>query len=141
MTPRANDLSYNRLAGIGLALIISPLLFASAAVTEYVLGIGQPLSGPLDFIFATPSLFRVFNILSPIVFLGGLMAAALTNLYAVVNLNTLVNLNTQWRRSTLVTTVAVRANLWNLSVVAVSGVLLTTFALYAFVENFTTRPH
>ena len=131
----AIDLSYNRLAGSGLVLLAAPTLFVSAAVTEYVLGIGHPLSGPLDYLFSSPGLFRVFNILSPIVFLGGLMAAALANLYAVVDLNA------QWRRTTLVTTVAVRANVWNLTVVALSGLMLTTFALYAFVENFTTRPH
>ena len=129
------ETSYNSVAGIGLVLIVPPLLFVSASIIEYGLGLGHPLSGTVDRVFSTPESFRVFDIVSAAVFLGGLTAAALANLHAITGLSA------QWRQTALVATVTVRANLWNLGVVVLSGALLSVLITYAFLEYFTTRPH
>lgn len=71
---RANDrevfMNDYRLAGIGFALLLAPLFFVRASLLKYGLGIGL-LFDPLDRAFLSdPGSLRVFNLVSPIVFLA-----------------------------------------------------------------------
>jgi hypothetical protein len=122
----------NRLAGIGFVLTLPPLFFVSAAVLKYGLGVGY-LFDMLDIFYSSPDRLRVFNIVSPIVFLGGLLLALVLNLYPILRLNL------RRDNDTTISTVTVKAKLWNLIVVAVSFFLLVTLIGYAFLENFTHR--
>ncbi len=119
----------NRIVAIlGLALVSFPLLFFTAMVMEYEMGLPY-LSGPIDYFTEDPERFGMFNLISPFVLLGSLFAALAANLYPV--------LRVKFRREedVIVTTMVVRLGIWNLVVVAISGFLLATLLAYAFVEN------
>ena len=73
---------------------------------------------------------RVFNLVSPVVFLGGLGLALVLNSYAVLRFNL------SREDGTIVGTVRVETKLANISVVVVSSLLLG----YFFLETFAYRP-
>ncbi len=122
-----------RLAGIGFALLLAPLFFVSASLLKYGLGIGL-LFDPLEHsIFSDPQRLRVFNLVSPIIFLGGLGVALALNTHA------LLRLSVSREDGALVGTVRLEPRLLNMVVVAVSASLLVILLGYAFLENFTPR--
>ena len=121
-----------RLAVIGFVLLLAPLYFVSASLLKYGLGIGF-LFDPLEAFLSVEGRQVVFNVVSPIVFLGGLALALALNIYAVTRLNV------SREDGTIVSTVRVRLGLWNIAVAAVSILLLVTLVGYAFLENFTYR--
>ena len=121
-----------RLAVIGLVLLLAPLYFVSASLLKYGLGIGF-LFDPLEAFLSVAGRRNVFNVVSPIVFLGGLSLALALNIYAVARLNV------SWEDGTIVSTVRIKLGLWNIAVAAVSVLLLVTLVGYAFLENFTHR--
>lgn len=128
-----NQASSNKLAGIGFILGLPPLLFVSAAVLKYWLGIGF-LFDPLDtFLNSNPQALRVFNLVSPAVFLGGLALALILNLYPIFD----VKIHRE--KDALVGTVTVKAKFYNVTVAGLSSLLLATLLVYAFIENFTIR--
>ena len=124
--------AYHRFAGIGFVLLLPPLFFVSAAVLKYGLGIGS-LFDILEPFYANPTRLRVFNIVSPIVFLSGLFLAIVLNLYPILRPSLRRN------NDTTVYTVTIKAKLWNLLVIAMSFLLLAILIGYAFLENFTHR--
>ena len=67
-------------------------------------------------------------------FLSGLCLALALNTYAVTRVNV--------RRDagTLVSTVRIKLELWNIAVAAASILLLATLLGYVFLENITYRP-
>jgi hypothetical protein len=76
-----------KLAGAGFALLLAPLYFVTASLLKYGLGIGL-LFDPLDkALMFHPENLRIFNLVSPVVFLGGLSLALLLNACAVLRLN------------------------------------------------------
>jgi hypothetical protein len=121
-----------RLAVVGLVLLLAPLYFVSASLLKYGLGIGF-LFDPLEAFLSVAGRRNVFNVVSPIVFLGGLSLALALNIYAVARLNV------SWEDGTIVSTVRIKLGLWNIAVAAVSVLLLVTLVGYAFLENFTYR--
>ncbi len=128
----SGTLSYNKVAGIGFVLLLPPLFFVSAAVLRYGLGIGY-LFDILEPFYANLNRLRVFNIVSPIVFLVGLLLALVLNIYPILHLSLRKD------NDTTVYTITVKAKLWNLSVIAMSFLLLAILIGYAFLENFTHR--
>ena len=120
--------SNSTMAVAGLALITFPLFFVAAMIMEYELGLPY-LAGPTDYFTEDPDRFGMFNLISPFVLLGSLFAALATNLYPVFRLS--------FRREedAVVTTMVVRLGIWNLAVVAISGLLLVVLLGYAVVEN------
>src|SRR5215218_4483920 len=121
-----------RLAVVGFVLLLAPLYFVSASLLKYGLGIGF-LFNPLEAFLSVAGRRNVFNVVSPIVFLGGLSLALALNIYAVARLNV------SWEDGTIVSTVRIKLGLWNIAVAAVSVLLLVTLVGYAFLENFTYR--
>ena len=76
-----------KLAGLGFLLLLAPLYFVSASLLKYRLGVGF-LFDPLDRAFLSDlERLHVFNLVSPVVFLGGLGLALALNVYAVLRLN------------------------------------------------------
>jgi len=74
-------------------------------------------------------LFDWFNILSPILFLGGLSLALLANLLPIVRINV-------WREDgRLASTITIQTRLMNLAVIGLSGLLFTVLIVYVLVEN------
>jgi hypothetical protein len=122
-----------KLAGAGLILLLSPLFFVAASLLKYELGIGF-LFDPLEALLSDPERLRVFNLVSPVVFLGGLLLALILNAYAVLRLNV------GREDGAIVSTVRLETKFWNIAVVAVSLLLLATLVGYIFVENLVNRP-
>jgi hypothetical protein len=121
-----------KLAVVGSVLLLAPLYFVSASLLKYGLGIGF-LFDPLEAFLSVAGRRNVFNVVSPIVFLGGLSLALALNIYAVARLNV------SWEDGTIVSTVRIKLGLWNIAVAAVSVLLLVTLVGYTFLENFTYR--
>jgi len=124
---------YRRLAVVGSVLLLAPLYFVSASLLKYGLGIGF-LFDQLETFLSVAGRRVVFNAVSPFVFLSGLCLALALNTYAVTRVNV--------RRDagTLVSTVRIKLELWNIAVAAASILLLATLLGYVFLENFTYRP-
>jgi hypothetical protein len=133
---RANNgeatVNERRLAGIGLALLLAPLYFVSAALLKYGLGIGI-LFDPLEAFLSDPERLKVFNLISPVVFLGGLVLALALNVYAVLRINV------GREDGALVGNVRLDIKLLNIVVVAASSLLLVILVGYVLPENLTHR--
>lgn len=130
MSNRSEQVFYTQRAMIGFLFALPPLFFVTAAVLKYGLGIGF-IFDPLASFLADPERLRLFNIISPILFLGGLIMAIALNLYPLLHFNR--------RTEDAVLTLTLHARTWNMLVVATSTVLLMVLVVYAFLENFT-RP-
>lgn len=72
----------------------------------------------------------VFNLVSPVLFIGGLAGALLLNTLAMTTLEV------QWVENRVVGTVSIEPRTPNMALVVSLGLLLVTFAGYGFVENF-----
>ena len=130
---REGKMTARRLAWAGSTLVSAPLFFVTASLLKYELGIGF-LFDPLEALFADPGRQHVFNLVSPVVFLGGLGLALVLNAYAVVRLNV------SREDGVIVGTVRLRTRFWNIAVAGVSLLLLVTLVAYFFAENFVYRP-
>jgi hypothetical protein len=122
-----------KMAGLGFALLLAPLFFVAASLLKYGLGVGF-LFDPLDAFLSDPRRLRVFNLISPVAFLGGLSLALAVNLYAVLRLNV------AREDGAFVSTMRLEIKLANIAVVVVSALLLGTLVGYFFLENFAYRP-
>jgi len=80
-----------------------------------------------------PEKLRVFNLISPVGFVGALTLVLALNVYAILRLN--VNKEDE----TVMSTVRLKIKLLNIAVIAVSFLLLVTLVGYAFLENVTYR--
>lgn len=121
-----------RLAGLGLVFVLAPLLFVSASLLKYGLGIGF-MFDPLEALLSEPGRRDIFNLISPVVFLGGLFVVLALNLWAILRLSV------GREDGAVVSTVRLEVKYANLAVILVSCALLVTLVGYAFLENFTYR--
>ncbi|CAN5797150.1 hypothetical protein BH20ACT12_BH20ACT12_18640 [soil metagenome] len=119
-----------RLAVVGFVLLLAPLYFVSASLLKYGLGVGF-LFDPLEAVLSVAGRREVFNLISPVVFLGGLCLALALNVYAA----TWIDVSRE--DGTIVSSVRLGLRLSNLAVAVVSILLLATLLGYAFLENFT----
>jgi hypothetical protein len=133
-SPNGKEVGVNdhKLAGLGFVLLLAPLFFVVASLLKYGFGIGF-LFDPLEYFLSEPGRRYVFNLISPIAFLGGLSLAVAANLYAVVRLSV------GREDGVVVSTVRLEAKYANIAVILVSLALLGTLVGYAFLENFTYR--
>jgi hypothetical protein len=133
---RVNDeevvVTERRLARIGFVLLLAPLYFISASLLKYGLGVGL-LFDPLEAFLSISERREIFNLVSPVVFLGGLGLAMALNVYAVLRSGVTKE------EDVVVCTVRIRMKFWNTVVVAASSMLLLTLLGYVFLENFVTR--
>ena len=115
---------------IGLGLSAPALFFVMASLLKYNFGVSQPFN-LIESLFATPDRLHLFNIISPFVFVGGLLVGVIVNLYPQIEM--------QLRRDDgrLVATITAEAKLINLAVVILGCLLLATLFGYVVVENLT----
>jgi hypothetical protein len=130
---RGVDVNERKLVWAGVVLLLAPLFFVTASLLKYALGIGF-LFDPLEAVLSEPGRRHVFNLVSPVVFLGGLILALVLNACAVLRLNV------GREEGVIVGTVSLEVRLWNIAVVAASLLLLVTLVGYIFAENFVYRP-
>jgi hypothetical protein len=79
--PNGKEVGVNdhKLAGLGFALLLAPLFFVAASLLKYGFGIGF-LFDPLEYFLSEPGRRYIFNLISPVAFLGGLGLAVAANL-------------------------------------------------------------
>jgi len=115
---------------IGLGLSAPALFFVAASLLKSNFGVSQPFN-LFESMLATPDRLRLFNIISPFVFVGGLLVGVIVNLYPQIEM--------QLRRDDgrLVATITAEAKPINLAVVILGCLLLATLFGYVAVENLT----
>jgi hypothetical protein len=113
---------------LGLGLSAPTLFFVVASLLKYNFGVSQPFN-LFESMLATPDRFRLFNIISPFVFVGGLIVGVIVNLYPQIQM--------QLRRDhgRLVATITADAKPINLAIVILSCLLLAMLFGYVAVEN------
>lgn len=121
-----------KLAWAGFVLLLAPLYFVSASLLKYGLGIGF-LFDPLEFFLSEPGRRYVFNLVSPVAFLGGLLLALALNGYSIVRLGV------GREDGAIVGTARLEMKPANVAVAVVSLLLLGTLVGYVFLENFAYR--
>lgn len=127
--------SPSRAAVLGLVLLAPAALFLLANILKDGLGIGF-LYAPVEALISEPHRRQVFNFVSPVVFLGGLVAALLVNALAIVRLDL------RCEQNKLVSTLTIEPRTPNVALLLAGGLMLATFVAYAFVENYAiVRTH
>ena len=111
-----------------MALLSAPLFFVTASLLKYELGI-RFLFDPLEAFLSDPQRLRVFNLISPVVFLGGLGLALAVNAYTVLRLAV------GREDGVIVGTIRLETRLWNIAVAALRLLLLLTLVGYFFVDS------
>ena len=121
-----------RPAVIGLVLLLAPLYFVGATLLKYGLGVGL-FFDPMETLLSVSGRREIPNLVSPVVFLGGLCLAVALKVFAV----TWFDVGREdWK---FVGTVRVTPKLWNAAIAVVSNVLLVTLVGYVLLENVTYR--
>ena len=112
----------------GLLMAFPALYFILASIFKYSLGIPF-LFDPLEILFSSPDILKIFNFISPLVFLLGLMGSFVINLFVMFSIRI-------WEEnSTIKSDISFKPVLANLTLVLLSVCAVTIFFLYAFAEN------
>jgi hypothetical protein len=116
------------LAILGLGLSAPALFFIVASLLKYNFGVRQPFT-LFENMLATPERAHLFNIISPIIFVGGVLMGVIVNIYPQIEM--------QLRRDQgrLVATITAEAKPLNLAIVILGCLLLATLFGYVAFEN------
>ncbi|MBL1214555.1 MAG: helix-turn-helix transcriptional regulator [Ignavibacteriae bacterium] len=117
------------IALISLVFVLPALYFAVANILYYYLNISF-MHSSLEYIYNDAILFKVFNFISPFIFIGGIF------LTIYLNLSVLVKFNLQKRKNDLIGTFYFSNKIPNLLVLLTAGCLLFLFVGYVLLENF-----
>ena len=121
--------TFNKSAIIGLLLALPTILFFAMVAFHYLLGFDL-LWTPFEIAMSNPQERDVINTWSPVVFMGGSLAALLINILAVAGLRF------QKVNNELVSTLIIKGNVWNLAIIAVSFSLIALLLGYLVAENW-----
>lgn len=128
MITTSRDASF-KTAMIGFVLVAPIVYFTSAAVLEHELGIGF-LYTPIAALSGNPASWRVFNAVSPIVFLGGPLLALL------LNARRIVQLSAHTEAGSVTATVTILRKPWNLAAAGACLLMLLLLSAYLVGENW-----
>ena len=118
----------SRALAFGLLLIAPAALFGLANVlNDQGIGFLYALWRP----FSEPPRQQIFNLVSPVVFLGGLATALLLNVMAIARLEL------RWEHNELVSSVSIQPRMPNAMLILTAALMLVALILYAVVENFS----
>jgi len=121
-------------AVIGILAILAPLYFAAAAILKEAAGIGIFFE-PLERLFyADRETLRIWNVVSPLVFLSGMFFAIVLNAAAMCRLN-----SASGKLEDIIASLLAR-KFPNIVVFSVSIMLLVGMVMYAIGENLMLRP-
>lgn len=120
---------------LGLVLAAPAALFLLANILNDGLGIGF-LYAPVEALLSEPHRHQVFNLVSPVVFLGGIAAALLLNFLAIAKWDL------RWEQKRLVSTVTIEPRTLNVALILTVGLMLASLVAYASIENYAiVRAH
>lgn len=120
---------------LGLVLAAPAALFLLANILKDGLGIGF-LYAPVEALLSEPNRYQVFNLVSPVVFLGGIAAALLLNFLAIAKWDL------RWEQKRLVSTVTIEPRTLNVALILTVGLMLASLVAYASIENYAiVRAH
>ena len=128
ITATAPRPSPSRAIVFGLVLLAPATFFLLANILNE-LGVGF-LYAPLDALTSEPHRQQIFNLVSPILFLGGLAGALLLNALAIAEMDL------RWDRTRLVSTLTVEPRIANVVLIVAVSLILATLLAYGFVENY-----
>ncbi len=117
---------------LGIIIMLPAVYFLVANVLKYNFGISF-MHDSLNIMYSNESVFRIFNSISPFIFLGGLLTAL------VLNLLPMLSINIESVRGTLKSSMALTPRLANMVIVIISLFAFTFMFGYAVVENLV--PH
>jgi hypothetical protein len=120
--------SPSRAALFGLILAAPAGLFLLANLLNE-LGVAF-FYAPVEALISEPHRQQLFNLVSPVIFLGGIAIALLLNFLAIAQFNL------RWEQTRLVSTLTIEPRTLNLALILAIGTMLAMFVTYAFVENF-----
>ena len=129
MYPVLKQSRLNGPALVGLVMLLPTLSFFGMVASKYLLGINF-LFAPFERAMFDPVGRGIINFLSPIVFIGGSFSALIINLLAVAGLKF------HRESDSLVSTLVIKGNLWNLSIVILSFTLISMLLGYLVAENW-----
>lgn len=108
----------------GIILLVMPTLFAFINILKYSMGLSS-LWNPFDKLFQ----FRLFDILSPVIFLGGIFLAILLNLLSIIHISF------QKAQSEYVLIVTMKKKWLNIMIIVFAFLILSIFGIYLTIEN------
>ena len=113
----------------GALLMVPGALFLAANLLNDA-GVGL-LYAPIEAVMSTPTTRWVFNLVSPLLFLGGPALALILNLLAIGTLDL------SWSGRQVAGSVTIAPRAANLAMAAGGTIVFAAFLAYALVENIT----
>ncbi len=117
---------------LGIIIMLPAVYFLVANVLKYNFGISF-MHDSLNIVYSNESVFKIFNSISPFIFLGGLLVAL------AVNMLTMLSINIESAKGTLKSSMALTPRLANMVIVIISLLAFSLMFGYAVVENLV--PH
>lgn len=127
-------LNTNRSLLIGIFVMLPAVYFISANILKY--GFRIPfLAEPLEMFYLNTDTLKVFNVISPIIFIGGLTLAFLLNFITMLSFNIFM------KGGRIHSSFSITPKLANLLVVITSTLYIGTILAYIIGENLMIRYH
>ncbi|MEJ2193672.1 MAG: helix-turn-helix transcriptional regulator [Ignavibacteriaceae bacterium] len=127
-------LDSNRSVLIGIIIMMPAVYFVSANILKYGFGISF-LAEPLDVFYLNTDILKIFNFISPIIFLGGLALAFLLNIMVLLSINVSI------KSGKIHSTISITPKIANLIIVITCMLFTVTLLFYVIGENFMIRYH
>ena len=127
-------LNTNRSLLIGIFVMFPALYFIVANILKYGLGVSF-LAEPLEIFYLNADILKVFNFISPIIFLGGLLMAL------VLNILVMLSFSVSMKSGKIHSSFSITPRAANLIVVITCLVFLGTFIIYTLGENLMIVYH
>lgn len=127
-------LDTNRSLLIGIIVMMPAVYFVLANILKYVFGITF-LAEPLEVFYLNTDILKVFNLISPIIFLGGLGLAFLLNIIVLLQINVSI------KNGKIHSAFSITPGIANLIIVIACMLFIGTLLVYAIGENFMIRYH
>ena len=127
-------LNTNRSLLIGLIVMMPAVYFVSANILKYGFGFSF-LAEPLEVFYLNQNILKVFNFISPIIFLGGLSLAFLLNIMVLLKINVSI------KNGKIHSAFSITPRTANLIIVITCMLFIGTLLVYAIGENFMIRYH
>lgn len=121
---------HNKIALLSFVTIFPAFYFFTSAALNEIFNFGI-LFSPLLYFYETPERLQIWNIISPLLFLFGLLFGIIANLKAITNLGF------KFEEGGYKLSFSINLRLWNIIILFTSAALLFFMLAYVFLENLT----